>query len=91
MHEERNPKKPKKKQAHKKSNQLTQSKKSHPPQSEPMTSWGALVNDGAQAMEVAPWALVFPAVFLATTLFCFNFIGDGLRDALDPRLRRART
>ena len=56
---------------------------------EPMTSWGALVNDGAQAMEAAPWALVFPAVFLALTLFCFNFIGDGLRDALDPRDRRS--
>lgn len=55
---------------------------------EPMTSWGALVNDGAQAMETAPWALIFPAVFLALTLFCFNFIGDGLRDALDPRDRR---
>ena len=54
---------------------------------EPMTSWGALVNDGAQAMETAPWALVFPAIFLALTLFCFNFIGDGLRDALDPRDR----
>ena len=55
---------------------------------EPMTSWGALVNDGAQSMESAPWALVFPALFLALTLFCFNFIGDGLRDALDPRDRR---
>jgi len=54
---------------------------------EPMTSWGALVNDGAQAMESAPWALVFPAIFLALTLFCFNFVGDGLRDALDPRDR----
>jgi oligopeptide transport system permease protein len=56
---------------------------------EPMTSWGALVNDGAQAMETAPWALIFPATFLAVTLFCFNFIGDGLRDALDPRDRQA--
>ena len=55
---------------------------------EPMTSWGALVNDGAQSMESAPWALVFPAAFLAVTLFCFNFVGDGLRDALDPRDRR---
>jgi oligopeptide transport system permease protein len=54
---------------------------------EPMTSWGALVNEGAQEMEQAPWTLVFPAVFLATTLFCFNFIGDGLRDALDPKDR----
>ena len=54
---------------------------------EPMTSWGALVNDGAQEMESAPWLLIFPAVFLAATLFCFNFIGDGLRDALDPKDR----
>ena len=57
---------------------------------EPMTSWGALVNEGAQELENAPWMLVFPAVFLAVTLFCFNFIGDGLRDALDPRDRSAR-
>ena len=57
---------------------------------EPMTSWGALVNDGAQTMETAPWALIFPALFLALTLFCFNFVGDGLRDALDPRDRRGR-
>jgi oligopeptide transport system permease protein len=54
---------------------------------EPDTSWGALVNEGAQDMEIAPWALLFPAGFLATTLFCFNFIGDGLRDALDPKDR----
>lgn len=52
---------------------------------EPMTSWGALVNEGAQEMETAPWALVFPAVFLACTLFSLNFLGDGLRDALDPK------
>jgi oligopeptide transport system permease protein len=54
---------------------------------EPMTSWGALVNEGAQEMESAPWMLIIPALFLATTLFCFNFIGDGLRDALDPKDR----
>ena len=54
---------------------------------EPNTSWGALVNEGAQDMESAPWSLLFPAAFLATTLFCFNFIGDGLRDALDPKDR----
>ena len=52
-----------------------------------MTSWGALVNEGAQELENAPWMLIFPATFLALTLFCFNFIGDGLRDALDPRDR----
>lgn len=54
---------------------------------EPSTSWGALVNEGAQQMETAPWLLIFPGVFLAATLFCLNFIGDGLRDALDPRDR----
>ncbi len=52
---------------------------------EPMTSWGVLISEGASAMESAPWMLLFPAVFLATTLFALNFIGDGLRDALDPR------
>jgi oligopeptide transport system permease protein len=52
---------------------------------EPMTSWGALVNEGAEQMESAPWMLIFPAAFLSVTLFCFNFLGDGLRDALDPR------
>ncbi len=52
---------------------------------EPMTSWGALVNEGAREMEESPWMLLFPATLLALTLFCFNFLGDGLRDALDPR------
>ena len=54
---------------------------------EPMTSWGALVKDGAEELESAPWMLVFPALFLAATLFCFNFLGDGMRDALDPKDR----
>ena len=54
---------------------------------EPMTSWGALVNQGARQMETSPWMLLFPGMFLAATLFCFNFIGDGLRDALDPKNR----
>lgn len=52
---------------------------------EPLTSWGVLISEGAQTMEAAPWMLIFPAIFLGVTLFCFNFIGDGLRDALDPR------
>lgn len=51
---------------------------------EPATSWGVLVNDGAADMEVAPWALLFPASFLAVTLLCLNFLGDALRDVLDP-------
>jgi len=54
---------------------------------EPMTSWGALVKDGAEELESAPWMLIFPAVALAATLFCFNFLGDGMRDALDPKDR----
>lgn len=52
---------------------------------EPMSSWGALLSDGAAQMETAPWLLAFPAFFLCLTLFCFNFIGDGLRDAFDPK------
>ncbi len=54
---------------------------------EPLTSWGVLISEGAKQMESYPWMLAFPAAFLATTLFCFNFIGDGLRDALDPKDR----
>ncbi len=54
---------------------------------EPMTSWGVLIAEGAAQMESAPWMLLFPATFLAVTLFCLNFIGDGLRDALDPKDR----
>jgi len=52
---------------------------------EPATSWGALVSDGAHAMETTPWALLVPATFLALTLLCLNFLGDALRDALDPK------
>lgn len=55
---------------------------------EPMTSWGVLIGDGARTLEAAPWALGFPAAFLAATLFAFNAVGDGLRDALDPGERR---
>jgi oligopeptide transport system permease protein len=54
---------------------------------EPLTSWGVLISEGAANMESSPWMLIFPAAFLAVTLFCFNFIGDGLRDALDPKDR----
>jgi len=54
---------------------------------EPDTSWGVLINDGAQNLTISWWRLIFPAGFLVTTLFCFNFIGDGLRDALDPKDR----
>ncbi len=54
---------------------------------EPMTSWGALLQEGAQTMEIAIWQLAFPALFMVVTLFCFNYVGDGLRDALDPKDR----
>ena len=54
---------------------------------EPMTSWGVLIHDGATVMEVSPWILLFPAALLSATLYCFNFIGDGLREALDPKDR----
>jgi len=54
---------------------------------EPLTSWGVLIEEGAANMESSPWMLIYPAMFLAVTLFCFNFIGDGLRDALDPKDR----
>ena len=54
---------------------------------EPASSWGTLVSEGAEVMEIAPWALFGPALMLAVTLLCLNFIGDGLRDALDPKDR----
>jgi oligopeptide transport system permease protein len=56
---------------------------------EPRTSLGALVNDGVAQMERAPWLLLIPGTLLAIILLSFNFLGDGLRDALDPRRRRA--
>lgn len=54
---------------------------------EPMTSWGVLINEGAAEMETNPHLLIIPAIFLTITLFCFNYLGDGLRDALDPKDR----
>jgi oligopeptide transport system permease protein len=54
---------------------------------EPLTSWGVLISEGVNRIDSAPAALLFPAGLMAVTLFCFNFIGDGLRDALDPKDR----
>lgn len=54
---------------------------------EPMTSLGSLISKGAQDMELAPWLLIFPSVVMVVTLMAFNFIGDGLRDAIDPKDR----
>jgi oligopeptide transport system permease protein len=53
----------------------------------PMASLGTLIANGAQDMELAPWLIVFPSITMAVTLMCFNFIGDGLRDAIDPKDR----
>ena len=54
---------------------------------EPLTSLGNLISVGAREMEIAPWLLFFPAITMMITLFCLNFIGDGLRDAIDPKDR----
>ena len=51
----------------------------------PESSWGLLISDGVETMEEYPWLLVFPGIALSLTLFALNFLGDGLRDALDPR------
>ena len=51
----------------------------------PNASWGILIRDGAADMSVSPWTLVIPAILFSATLLSFNFVGDGLRDALDPR------
>jgi oligopeptide transport system permease protein len=51
----------------------------------PLSSWGVLIDEGARAMETSPWLLWIPAAFFSLTLFSLNFLGDGLRDALDPK------
>ena len=51
----------------------------------PMSSWGTLIRYGVESMEVYPWMLIFPGLIFTITLFCLNFFGDGLRDAIDPR------
>ena len=54
----------------------------------PAASWGTLVADGARVIALFPWLVGFPGIALSVTLLCFNFLGDGLRDALDPQERR---
>ena len=53
----------------------------------PLASWGSLAADGVQNIAIFPWQLIFPGVTMALTLFSLNFLGDGLRDALDPQMR----
>ncbi|MGI5853963.1 MAG: ABC transporter permease [Bacillota bacterium] len=54
----------------------------------PMASWGVLADEGSQAIQSYPHLLFFPAAAICITMLAFNFLGDGLRDALDPRMRR---
>jgi len=54
---------------------------------EPQSSWGTLVAEGADNLEVSPWQVLGPGAVLAITLLALNFVGDGLRDALDPKDR----
>ena len=56
--------------------------------SAPMASWGVLSNDAIGTLGIYPWQLFFPAMAISVTILAFNFLGDGLRDALDPRLRK---
>jgi len=54
----------------------------------PLASWGSLAADGIQNLAVFPWQLICPGLTMAVTLFALNFLGDGLRDALDPQMRK---
>jgi oligopeptide transport system permease protein len=54
----------------------------------PIASWGTMANDGLAALRYYPWRLFFPAGFISVTMLSFNILGDGLRDAFDPRLRK---
>ncbi len=54
----------------------------------PFASWGSLAADGVKNIAIYPWQLIFPGVTMALTLFSLNFLGDGLRDALDPQTRK---
>ncbi len=56
--------------------------------SAPVASWGVLASDGTEAIRSFPYLVLFPALAICLTMFAFNFLGDGLRDALDPRLRQ---
>ena len=55
---------------------------------EPIAAWGAIASEGYPALPLEPYMMLWPAVALSITLLAFNFLGDGLRDAFDPRQRR---
>jgi len=54
----------------------------------PAASLGTLINDALKAMTVYPWRMIFPAILISLTMLCFNIFGDGLRDALDPKMKK---
>lgn len=54
----------------------------------PVASWGTMASEGFKALTSAPWRILFPALLISVTIFAFNAVGDGLRDALDPKLRK---
>ncbi len=55
---------------------------------EPVPSWGSILNNGRTWLRQAPWITTFPGIFIFLTVLAFNYVGDGLRDALDPRLKQ---
>jgi oligopeptide transport system permease protein len=54
----------------------------------PAASWGTMINDALKTMMIYPWRLAFPALFISLMMLCFNLFGDGLRDALDPKMKK---
>ena len=54
----------------------------------PAPEWGYMLNEGRACMQTAPWLMIFPALAISITIFSLNFIGDGLRDALDPKMKK---
>jgi peptide/nickel transport system permease protein len=55
----------------------------------PYATWGNILNDGKDAIEIAWWLSVYPGLAILITVLCYNLLGEGIRDALDPRLRQA--
>ena len=53
----------------------------------PTASWGSMLYRAQNVLDFAPWVAIFPGLLILVTVLCINFLGDGLRDALDPRIR----
>ena len=54
----------------------------------PLASWGTLANEGTKVLTIYPYQIVFPAILISVTMLAFNILGDGIRDSLDPKLRK---